>query len=66
MAEPLDPGLYGRQAFGGRGMQELRLFVDVSRGFDPEVTVGQPTGDDLQGRQELFKCQRSKRTVHTA
>jgi len=40
VAEPLDPGLYGGEAFAGRGMQELRLLVEVGGRFDPEVAVG--------------------------
>jgi len=66
VAEPLDPGLHGGEAFAGRGMQELRLLVEVGGGFDPEVAVGQPAGDKLQGSQQLFECQRSERAVNTA
>ena len=66
MAEPLDAGLHRGQAFSRRRVQELRLFIEVSGGFDPEVAVGQPAGDKLQGSQQLFECQRSERAVNAA
>ena len=47
-------------------MQELCLLVEVGGGFDPEVAVGQPAGDELQGSQQLFECQGAERTVNAA
>ncbi len=47
-------------------MQELRLLIEVSGGFDPEVAVGQTSGDELQGGQQFFECQGTERTVNSA
>ncbi len=66
MAEPLDPGFYGGQALRSGGMQELRLFIEVGGGFDPEVAVGQAPGDKLQGSQQFFESQGTERTVNAA
>ena len=47
-------------------MKELGLFVEVGGGFDPQIAVGQPAGDELQGSQQLFEGQGLERAVDAA